>query len=237
MAWLSVYPSCFSCYEWIWYCKSEYCSENTKYVVCKYVRYFCNLADTFIKNEFLEDRHFVNMYSVDLFYVCTYFTVIHWMRAMYCTTQINYTTHSVCTWRYNSNTHSLPCSLEKHSQTYFSKNSCLLMRRWSHTLFTLTLRSTIYHVKLTLSNTHTHTLHCKYTCLQNCLLIHTCHWVYTVQTASVYSVTLTLSHTHTFSVDMVATGFLCYPLARLTGVSVCVYVCVRQSGDPLLGIY
>lgn len=127
-----------------------------KYVVCKYVRYFCNLADTFIKNEFLEDRHFVNMYSVDLFYVCTYFTVIHWMRAMYCTTQINYTTHSVCTWRYNSNTHSLPCSLEKHSQTYFSKNSCLLMRRWSHTLFTLTLRSTIYHVKLTLSNTHTH---------------------------------------------------------------------------------
>lgn len=134
------------------------------------------------------------------------------------------------------------------------------MRRWSHTLFTRTLRSTtIYHVKHTLSNTraHTHMLHCKYTCLQNSPLIHTCHWAYAVQTALVYSVTLTLSHTNTRT--RTHTHILCrhggHWIIKLPPgetdrcVSVCVCVCqavwrpsswyllVLDSWGPLRDLY
>ena len=136
--------------------------------------------------------------------------------------QINCITHrAVCFHRAAAVifTHPLAAWLPRDTlANILQKNSCLC----SVVSYIIHRPTAIYHTE-----THLHTdTHCKYTCLQMLLLVHTCHRAYAGQTARVYWLTLFLTH----SVDMVGRQIIMLPPVKSDR-------CVRLCDDPLHGIY
>lgn len=142
--------------------------------------------------------------------------------------QINYTTHSwVCL--HGATTVTLTHCLApwRHTRKHIFQKIPARLCAGGLIHYSLLLWDSPPFIMLnTLSRTHTHMLHCKYTCLHNTLFIHTCHWAYTVQTASVYS--QSLSHTHTFSCRHCGHWIIMLPPGE-TDRCVSMWVCVCQA--------